>query len=448
MFRKILIANRGEIACRVIWACRELGIKTVAVYSEADADSLHVRFADEAICIGPPPSRQSYLHIPSVISAAEITNADAIHPGYGFLSENAHFAEVCQACNITFIGPPPSAIRAMGDKASARATMKAAGVPILPGSDGIIDSPETAVEVASQIGFPVIIKATAGGGGRGMRIVYSPEDLITQLETAQAEAGAAFGNAGVYIEKYIVNPRHIEIQVLADQHGQTFHFGERECSIQRRHQKLIEESPSPMVTPEMRAEMGAAAIKACQHVNYVNAGTIEFIVDADTREYYFMEMNTRIQVEHPVTEMVANADLVVAQILVANGERLDFRQEDIVFSGHSIECRINAEDSVKFTPSPGLISALNLPGGPGVRIDTHAYPGYVVPPNYDSLVAKLIVHARTRQMAIARMKRALEVMIIEGIKTTVPLHQRIMDEPDFIAGNLSTRFMEKFLAKK
>lgn len=448
MFRKILIANRGEIACRVIWACRELGIKTVAVYSEADADSLHVRFADEAICIGPPPSRQSYLHIPSVISAAEITNADAIHPGYGFLSENAHFAEVCQACNITFIGPPPSAIRAMGDKASARATMKAAGVPILPGSDGIIDSPETAVEVASQIGFPVIIKATAGGGGRGMRIVYSPEDLITQLETAQAEAGAAFGNAGVYIEKYIVNPRHIEIQVLADQHGQTFHFGERECSIQRRHQKLIEESPSPMVTPEMRAEMGAAAIKACQHVNYVNAGTIEFIVDADTREYYFMEMNTRIQVEHPVTEMVANADLVVAQILVANGEKLDFRQEDIVFSGHSIECRINAEDSVKFTPSPGLISALNLPGGPGVRIDTHAYPGYVVPPNYDSLVAKLIVHARTRQMAIARMKRALEVMIIEGIKTTVPLHQRIMDEPDFIAGNLSTRFMEKFLAKK
>ncbi|HND18176.1 MAG TPA: biotin carboxylase N-terminal domain-containing protein, partial [Acidobacteriota bacterium] len=283
MFRKILIANRGEIACRVIWACRELGIKTVAVYSEADADSLHVRFADEAICIGPPPSRQSYLHIPSVISAAEITNADAIHPGYGFLSENAHFAEVCQACNITFIGPPPSAIRAMGDKASARATMKAAGVPILPGSDGIIDSPETAVEVAGQIGFPVIIKATAGGGGRGMRIVYSPEDLITQLETAQAEAGAAFGNAGVYIEKYIVNPRHIEIQVLADQHGQTFHFGERECSIQRRHQKLIEESPSPMVTPEMRAEMGAAAIKACQYVNYVNAGTIEFIVDADTR---------------------------------------------------------------------------------------------------------------------------------------------------------------------
>ncbi|HNB69882.1 MAG TPA: acetyl-CoA carboxylase biotin carboxylase subunit [Acidobacteriota bacterium] len=448
MFRKILIANRGEIACRVIWACRELGIKTVAVYSEADADSLHVRFADEAICIGPPPSRQSYLHIPSVISAAEITNADAIHPGYGFLSENAHFAEVCQACNITFIGPPPSAIRAMGDKASARATMKAAGVPILPGSDGIIDSPETAVEVAGQIGFPVIIKATAGGGGRGMRIVYSPEDLITQLETAQAEAGAAFGNAGVYIEKYIVNPRHIEIQVLADQHGQTFHFGERECSIQRRHQKLIEESPSPMVTPEMRAEMGAAAIKACQYVNYVNAGTIEFIVDADTREYYFMEMNTRIQVEHPVTEMVANADLVVAQILVANGEKLDFRQEDIVFSGHSIECRINAEDSVKFTPSPGLISALNLPGGPGVRIDTHAYPGYVVPPNYDSLVAKLIVQARTRQMAIARMKRALEVMIIEGIKTTVPLHQRIMDEPDFIAGNLSTRFMEKFLAKK
>lgn len=448
MFRKILIANRGEIACRVIWACRELGIKTVAVYSEADADSLHVRFADEAICIGPPPSRESYLQIPSVISAAEITNADAIHPGYGFLSENAHFAEVCQACNITFIGPPPSAIRAMGDKASARATMKAAGVPILPGSDGIIDSPETAIEVANRIGFPVIIKATAGGGGRGMRIVYSPEDLLTQLETAQTEAGAAFGNAGVYIEKYIVNPRHIEIQVLADQHGQTFHFGERECSIQRRHQKLIEESPSPLVTPEMRAEMGAAAIKACQYVDYVNAGTIEFIVDADTREYYFMEMNTRIQVEHPVTEMVANADLVVAQILVANGEKLDFRQENIVFSGHAIECRINAEDSVKFTPSPGLITALNLPGGPGVRIDTHAYPGYVVPPNYDSLVAKLIVHARTRHMAIARMKRALEVMIVEGIKTTVPLHQRIMDDPDFIAGHLSTRFMERFLAKK
>lgn len=447
MFRKVLIANRGEIACRVIWACRELGIKTVAVYSQADADSLHVRFADEAVCIGPPPSKNSYLNIPAVISAAEITNCDAIHPGYGFLAENAHFAEVCHACNLTFIGPSPEAIRSMGDKAQARAAMIAAGVPVLPGSDGVIEHVESAPEIAARIGYPVIIKATAGGGGRGMRIVHKPDELLAQLETAQAEAGAAFGNPGVYIEKYIVNPRHIEFQVMADSHGNVMHFGERECSIQRRHQKLIEESPSPMMTPHLRKRMGEAAMEACRKVDYVNAGTIEFIVD-ENADFYFMEMNTRIQVEHPVTELVTNSDLVQAQIMIAAGQKMPYRQKDLIFTGHAIECRINAEDPVRFTPSPGLITTFNLPGGPGVRVDTHAYPGYVVPPNYDSLVAKLIVHARTRELAIARMKRALEVMIVEGIKTTVPLHQRIMDDRYFLSGDLSTRFMERFLEEQ
>lgn len=447
MFRKVLIANRGEIACRVIWACRELGIKTVAVYSQADADSLHVRFADEAVCIGPAPSKDSYLSIPAVISAAEITNADAIHPGYGFLSENAHFAEVCEACNITFIGPKPEAIRTMGDKATAKATMKAAGVPVVPGSDGIIETPEAAKEVVERIKLPVMIKATAGGGGRGMRIVRTMDELLPNLEAAQAEAQIAFGNPGVYIEKFIEKPRHIEIQVLADAHGNVIHLGERDCSVQRRNQKLIEESPSPVVTPEIRQAMGEAAVAACRRVNYVNAGTIEFIADEDLN-YYFMEMNTRIQVEHPVTEMVANADLVRAQILVAGGQELGLKQEDIVFSGHSIECRINAEDPETFRPSPGQITAFNMPGGPGVRVDTHAYLGYVVPPNYDSMVAKLIVHARTRPLAIARMKRALEAFIVEGIKTTIPLHLKIMDDDDFKSGHFSTRFMEIFAEKQ
>jgi acetyl-CoA carboxylase biotin carboxylase subunit len=444
MFRKILIANRGEIACRIIWACRELGIKTVAVYSQADADSLHVRFADEAVCIGPAPSRESYLSIPAVISAAEITNADAIHPGYGFLSENAHFAEVCEACNITFIGPPPHAIRTMGDKATAKATMRAAGVPVVPGSDGLVESPEAALEVAQRIGFPVMIKATAGGGGRGMRIVKNADELVPSFESAQTEAAGAFGNSSVYIEKYIEQPRHIEMQILADAHGNVIHLGERECSIQRRHQKLIEEAPSPVLTPEIRRQMGEASVEACRRVGYVNAGTIEYIVD-ENLNFYFMEMNTRIQVEHPVTEMVANADLVRAQILVAAGERLGLEQKDIIFSGHAIECRINAEDPERFMPSPGQITALNMPGGPGVRVDTHAYLGYVVPPTYDSMVAKLIVHARTRPLAIARMKRALDVFIVEGVKTTIPLHQKIMDSEAFKSGNFSTRFMEGFL---
>ncbi|MFQ3580958.1 acetyl-CoA carboxylase biotin carboxylase subunit [Chloracidobacterium validum] len=446
LFKKVLIANRGEIACRIIWACRELGLKTVAVYSQADADSLHVRFADEAVCIGPASSKQSYLNIPSVISAAEVTNADAIHPGYGFLSENARFAEVCEACNITFIGPSPSAIRMMGDKATAKATMKASGVPVVPGSDGVIDSFEVAASVASEIGFPVMIKATAGGGGRGMRVVHSINDLQSNFDSAQSEAAAAFGNPSVYIEKYIENPRHIEIQVLADKHGNAVHFGERDCSIQRRNQKLVEESPSPVVSAEMRSQIGRAALNACAGANYFSAGTVEFIVD-EKLNFYFMEMNTRIQVEHPVTEYVANVDLVREQILVAAGEKLDHSQQDIVLNGHAIECRINAEDPQTFTPSPGCITSLNLPGGPGVRVDTHAYPGYHVPPYYDSLIAKLIVHAPTRDQAVARMRRALDTFVIEGIKTTIPLHQRIMDSEIFKSGHFSTRFLEEFLAR-
>ncbi len=446
MFKKILIANRGEIAMRIIWACKELGIRTVAVHSEADRDALHVRFADEAICIGPAQSAKSYLNIPSVISAAEITNVDAIHPGYGFLSENAYFAEVCEACNIKFIGPGSSIIQLMGDKAQARATMKAIGVPITPGFDGVIEDEQEASSVASIIGYPVIIKASAGGGGRGMRIVRNQEELLAALPAAQQEAQVAFANPAVYIEKYIETARHIEIQILADQHGNVVHLGERECSIQRRHQKLIEESPSPALTPELRSKMGELAVKACREIGYVNAGTMEFLLDGD-RNFYFMEMNTRIQVEHPVTEFVTNTDLVREQILVAAGERLEFDQEDIVFSGHSIECRINAESPITHVPSPGLITAMNLPGGPGVRIDTAAYPGWVVPPHYDSLIAKLIVHHRNRDMAIVRMQRALEAYIIEGIETSVPLHQRILAEPDFVAGNLSTRFMERYNKK-
>jgi acetyl-CoA carboxylase biotin carboxylase subunit len=447
MFKKILIANRGEIATRIIWACKELGIRTVAVYSEADRDALHVRFADEAICIGPPPSAKSYLNIPAIISAAEIANIDAIHPGYGFLAENAYFASICEDCNIKFIGPSPNAIRLMGDKAQARATMKAAGVPITPGFDGIIESEEEALEIAEQIGYPVIIKASAGGGGRGMRIVRNRDELLTALPAAQQEAKSAFDNPAVYIEKYIEVARHIEIQVLGDEHGNVIHLGERECSIQRRHQKLIEESPSPALTPELREAMGQVAVKACQEIGYVNAGTIEFLLD-EYKNFYFMEMNTRIQVEHPVTEFVTNTDLVREQLLIAAGKPLEFTQEDIIFNGHAIECRINAESPITFTPSPGLITALNIPGGPGVRVDTAAYPGWFVPPYYDSLIAKLVVHHRTREMAIARMQRALEAMIVEGVETTVPLHQKILADEDFQAGNFSTRFMDKFLEGK
>ncbi|MFL6286507.1 MAG: acetyl-CoA carboxylase biotin carboxylase subunit [Pyrinomonadaceae bacterium] len=445
-FRKILIANRGEIACRIIWTCKEMGIQTVAVHSTADRDSLHVRFADEAVCIGGPTSAQSYLNITSVIAAAEITNVDAIHPGYGFLAESAQFAEICEACNVKFIGPRPEVIRMMGDKVEARRAMKEAGLPILPGSPDPLKSEDEALAVAREIGYPVIIKAAAGGGGRGMRIVRTEEELGPSMQTASTEAAAAFKNGDVYIEKYIENPRHIEIQVLADEHGHCIHLGERDCSIQRRHQKLIEEAPSPVLTPELREQMGTAAVDACKRVGYSSAGTIEFLLDEDG-QFYFMEMNTRIQVEHPVTEMITLADIVRNQILVAEGNPLWYKQSDVVFVGHSIECRINAEDPRTFAPSPGLITGYNAPGGPGVRLDTAAYPGYYVPPYYDSLIAKLIVHARTREVAIARMRRALEVMVIEGVKTTIPLHRAIMEDPYFRAGEYSTRFMEQFFER-
>jgi len=443
MFKKILIANRGEIACRIIWACKELDIRTVAVYSEADRDALHVRFADEAICIGPAPSAQSYLNIPQIISAAEITNVDAIHPGYGFLSENPYFAEICEACNIKFIGPTAQVIRLMGDKATAKTTMAAAGVPVIPGSNGTVDDEEQAFREADRIGYPVLIKATAGGGGRGMRIARSRSEMRGAYETARSEADAAFKNSSVYLERYIENPRHIEIQVMADNYGNVVHLGERECSIQRRHQKLIEESPSPAVDYDLRKEMGQVAVRACQEVGYSNAGTIEFLLD-ENGEFYFMEMNTRIQVEHPVTEMVTVSDLVSGQIRTAAGERLTLTQDDLIFVGHAIECRINAEDPDTFAPSPGRITTLNLPSGPGLRVDTAIYSGYFVPPNYDSLIAKVIAHARTRERAIARMRRALGAMVVEGIKTTIPMHLRILDDPDFAAGKLSTRFMDRY----
>ena len=441
--RKILIANRGEIACRIMWTCKEMGIKTVAVHSEADRDALHVRFADEAICIGPASSAESYLNIPSIISAAEITNVDAIHPGYGFLAESATFAKICEDCNIKFIGPRPDVIAMMGDKVEARRTMTAAGVPILPGSKEPIESTEEAMALIREIGLPVIIKAAAGGGGRGMRIVRSEDEVETSLDLAQTEALNAFKNGSVYIERYIERPRHIEIQVLADEHGNVIHLGERECTIQRRHQKLLEEAPSPVITPEQREKMGAVAVKACKDIGYSSAGTFEFLLDEDG-SFYFMEMNTRIQVEHPVTEMVTLADIVRNQIRVATGENIGYTQEEVQIVGHSIECRINAEDPVKFTPSPGRITAFNIPGGPGVRVDTAVYPGYVVPPYYDSMIAKLIVHARTRELAIARMQRALEMMVVEGIKTTIPLHQAIMADENFRSGNFSTKFMEEF----
>ncbi|MBK8303212.1 MAG: acetyl-CoA carboxylase biotin carboxylase subunit [Pyrinomonadaceae bacterium] len=441
--RKILVANRGEIANRIIWTCKEMGIKTVAVHSEADREALHVRFADEAICVGPASSAESYLNIPSIISAAEITNVDAIHPGYGFLAESATFAKICEDCNIKFIGPSPDVIAMMGDKVEARRTMTAAGVPILPGSPEAIESKEEALELIGRIGLPVIIKAAAGGGGRGMRIVRDESEVETSLELAQTEALNAFKNGAVYIERYIERPRHIEIQVLADEHGNVIHLGERECTIQRRHQKLLEEAPSPAITVEQREAMGAVAVKACQEIGYSSAGTFEFLLDEDG-SFYFMEMNTRIQVEHPVTEMVTLADIVRNQIRIATGENIGYRQEEVVITGHSIECRINAEDPVKFTPSPGKITAFNIPGGPGVRVDTAVYPGYVVPPYYDSMIAKLIVHARTRELAIARMQRALDMMVIEGIKTTIPLHKAIMADENFQKGNFSTKFMEEF----
>ncbi|MEP7147979.1 MAG: acetyl-CoA carboxylase biotin carboxylase subunit [Acidobacteriota bacterium] len=441
--RKILIANRGEIACRIIWTCKEMGIKTVAVHSEADREALHVRYADEALCIGPPPSAQSYLNIPSIISAAEVTNVDAIHPGYGFLAESATFAKICEDCNIKFIGPSADVIAMMGDKVEARRTMQAAGVPILPGSPEPIESADEAKKIAKEIGFPVIIKAAAGGGGRGMRIVRSEDELETNLETAQAEALAAFKNGSVYIERYIERPRHIEIQVLADEHGNCIHLGERECSIQRRHQKLLEEAPSPAITKEQREIMGAVAVDACKKIGYWSAGTFEFLLDEDG-SFYFMEMNTRIQVEHPVTEMVTLADIVRNQIRIASGEDLQYQQSDVQIVGHSIECRINAEDPVTFVPSPGKITAFNIPGGPGVRVDTAAYPDYTVPPYYDSMIAKLIVHARTRELAIARMERALDMMVVEGIKTTIPLHKKIMADERFRKGDFSTKFMEEF----
>lgn len=445
MFKKILIANRGEIALRVIRTCREMGIKTVAVYSTADAESLHVRFADEAVCIGPPASNQSYLKMSNIIAAAEITNADAIHPGYGFLSENAKFSKICQESGIKFIGASPEMIDKMGDKASAKATMKAAGVPTVPGSDGILESFEQAKKVALEIGYPVMLKATAGGGGKGMRAVWKPEDLQKAWESARQEAGAAFGNDGMYMEKLIEEPRHIEIQIVGDAYGKACHLSERDCSVQRRHQKLTEETPSPFMTDELREKMGEAAVKAAEFIKYEGAGTIEFLVDKH-RNFYFMEMNTRIQVEHPITEQVIDYDLIREQILVAAGVKISGK--NYYPKLHSIECRINAEDPYNdFRPSPGKITTFHAPGGHGVRLDTHVYDGYVIPPNYDSMIAKLITTAQTREEAIAKMKRALDEFVIEGIKTTIPFHRQLMDEPDYVAGNYTTKFMESFHMK-
>jgi acetyl-CoA carboxylase biotin carboxylase subunit len=449
MFKKILIANRGEVAMRIIIACRELGIKTVAVYSEADENSLHVRFADEDVCIGPPRSADSYLNVPAVISAAEITGADAIHPGYGFLSESAYLAEVCEACHIRFIGPDPQVIRLMGDKARARRVMKKAGVPILPGSDGPLDPgdhDEKALRLAKDIGYPIIVKATAGGGGRGMRVVRAAGELSHAVKTAQREAEAAFGVGDVYIEKYVERPRHIEFQILGDHHGSVVHLGERECSIQRRHQKLIEESPSPALSEKMRRKMGGIVIDAAKAVQYTNAGTFEFLMDPDGR-FYFMEANTRLQVEHPVTEMVTGVDIVKEQIRIAAGERMSFKQSEVTFTGHSIECRVNAEDPETFVPSPGVIHVFSAPFGPGVRVETFAHSECTISPYYDSMIAKIIVHGRDRQEAIARMKRSLEMTVIEGIKTTIPLHLKILADPDFIAGKLSTSFMDRFFSR-
>ncbi len=442
MFKKILIANRGEIALRIIRTCKEMGVKTVAVYSTADRDSLHVRFADEAVCIGPPPSKDSYLSIPNIISAAELTNADAIHPGYGFLSENAKFSAICNEYGIKFIGATADQINGMGDKASAKETMKLAGVPTIPGSEGLLDTVKEGIKIANEIGYPIILKATAGGGGRGMRIVWKDEEFEPAWDSARQESAAAFGNDGLYLEKYVEDPRHIEIQVIGDQYGKVCHLSERDCSIQRRHQKLVEESPSPFMTAELREKMGAAAIKGAMAVNYEGAGTVEFLVDKH-RNFYFMEMNTRIQVEHPVTEEVINFDLIKEQIKVASG--IPISGKNYIPEMHAIECRINAEDPYNnFRPSPGLITNFHSPGGHGVRVDTHVYAGYQIPPNYDSMIAKLICVAQTREEAICTMERSLSEFVIEGVKTTIPFHLRLMKDPNFRAGNFTTKFMDTF----
>jgi acetyl-CoA carboxylase biotin carboxylase subunit len=443
VFRKILIANRGEIALRVLRACEELGIKTVVVYSEADRDSLPVKLADEAYCIGPGPSNRSYLNIPNLIAAAELSGAEAVHPGYGFLSENARFAEICKDHGLKFIGPSPYVIERMGDKIKAKETMKSAGVPTVPGSDGPITDPQEAEKLASEMGYPVIIKAAAGGGGRGMRVVQHAGQFQDQMELAQQEAMASFGNGEVYLEKYLEEPRHIEIQVLMDQRGNAIHLGERDCSIQRRHQKLLEEAPSPRLTPELRERMGQDAVRAAQFIGYEGVGTIEFLLDKHGH-YYFMEMNTRVQVEHPVTEMITRFDLVQEQIRIAAGEPLSRTQAEVVFEGHAIECRINAEDPEKgFRPSPGLIDGYVPPGGPWVRVDSHVYPGYSIPPNYDSMIAKLIVWGETRDKAIARMQRALGEYAITGVKTTIPLHEKILDNAFFRKGEVYTNFLQR-----
>lgn len=442
MFKKILIANRGEIALRIIRTCREMGIKTVAVYSTADAESLHVKFADEAVCIGPPPSNLSYLKMSNIIAAAEITNADAIHPGYGFLSENAKFSKICQEHGIKFIGASPEMIDRMGDKASAKSTMIEAGVPCVPGSVGILESYEQAEQLAAEFGYPVMLKATAGGGGKGMRAVWKQEDLLKAWEGARQESAAAFGNDGMYLEKLIEEPRHIEIQIVGDSYGKACHLSERDCSVQRRHQKLTEETPSPFMTDDLRNKMGEAAVKAAEYIKYEGAGTVEFLVDKH-RNFYFMEMNTRIQVEHPITEQVIDYDLIREQIMVAAG--IPISGKNYFPNLHAIECRINAEDPYNdFRPSPGKITTLHAPGGHGVRLDTHVYAGYTIPPNYDSMIAKLITTAQTREEAINKMKRALDEFVIEGIKTTIPFHRQLMDEPDYVAGNYTTKFMESF----
>ena len=442
MFKKILNANRGEIAMRLIRTCKEMGIKTVAVYSTADEESLHVRFADEAVCIGPPPSSESYLKAANIIAAAEICNADAIHPGYGFLSENAKFSKICKEHGIKFIGASSDMIEKMGDKATAKATVEAAGVPTIPGSEGIIESFNQAKKIAKKTGYPVMLKATAGGGGKGMRAVWKEEDLHKAWESARQEAAASFGNDGMYMEKLIEEPRHIEIQIVGDSKGKACHLSERDCSVQRRHQKLTEETPSPFMTRELREEMGSAAVKASEYIKYEGAGTVEFLVDKN-RNFYFMEMNTRIQVEHPITEQVINFDLIREQILVAAG--VTIKGENYLPSMHSIECRINAEDPYNdFRPSPGKITTLHFPGGHGVRLDTHVYGGYIIPPHYDSMIAKLITTAQTREEAINKMRRALDEFVIEGIKTTIPFHRKLMDHPDYISGEYTTKFMEDF----
>lgn len=444
MFKKVLIANRGEIALRVIRACKELDIKTVAIHSEADARALHVRAADEKVCVGPAESALSYRNIPNVLSAAEITGVDAIHPGYGFLSENAHFAEVCESIGMKFIGPSSENIAMMGNKAKAREIVAQRGLPVTPGSPGELRSEEEALQAAQRIGFPVIIKATAGGGGRGMRVANKAEDLGRAFQAAQAEAKSTFGNDGVYLERYFLEPRHIEVQILADQYGRVVHLGERDCSIQRRHQKLVEETPSPVVDDKLRREIGRVAVEAVKAAHYRNVGTVEFLLDKD-RQFYFMEVNTRIQVEHPITEMVTGVDLIKEQIRLAAGHPLSIRQQDVTITGHSLECRINAEDPEKFTPSPGVITKYSSPGGFGIRVDSAMESGSVVVPYYDSMIAKLITHGRDRQESTARMRRALGEFIIEGIKTTIPLHRRILDDPDFQKGHLSTTFLERFL---